>query len=234
MDTNNITEIDEQQPTTDLTKSNATDTQTKTDNNGEATQQDSTETDAKAESEKAMQALDKLRAKMKTRIGAEASKKNEFKAKFEDSQKQVEKLSAELDALRNPDTRDKQDKNDGNAELDKANKRIADLEAEIARGQQVQTAYRQMNNELHIPLTKDMISLAVPKGATDDEVTANLKTITAIYYAAVGATQDRFLVGKTPKDTGTPTKQVTMDDIAKEPDQAKRLAMIKQKMHKNN
>lgn len=234
MDTNTTTEINEQQPATDLTKSDATDTQTNDSTKSEATSQASNKSDAKAESEKAMQALDKLRAKMKTRIGAEASKKNEFKTKFEDSQKQVEKLSAELDALRNPDDHAKQEKDGGNAELEKANKKIADLEAEIARGQQVQTAYRQMSHDLKMPLSKEMVSLAVPRGATDDEVTANLKTITAIYYAGVGATQDRFLVGKTPTDSGTPTKQVTMDDIAKEPDQAKRLAMIKQKMHKNN
>lgn len=184
---------------------------------------DDTHKDIDKQSEKTLKALDKMRS----RISAEAGKKNEYKNKLADTQKQVEDLTKQLDALRNPDARNKQEKDDGNAELDKANKQIADLQAQLQQGQQIQEAYDQLN-KVDIPASKDIVALAVPKGASHDEVTKNLHAIINLYFDAKSAARKSFMTGSTPRATGSSKKPITKKDLSNITDTQTRLDFIKE------
>lgn len=220
--------------TNDDNKNTQTDVQTENVNNAETNSQTetdkandthdkSTDKDEKTLSDK----VSKIREKMASRIAAEAGKKNEYKDKLADANKQIETLTAKLADL--DKTHGKQDNNDGNAELDKANKTIQDLRLQLTRRDQISQVDSQFK-QAGVTVPQDMLDLLVPIGADDETVSANMKRFSSFYDSVVASVRKSFMTDKTPRVGGSSTKVMSSKDIAKITDPAERLKLIKENL----
>lgn len=194
----------------------ATDTHNKSDNKDEKTLSDK---------------VSKIRDKMASRIAAEAGKKNEYKDKLADANKQIETLTAKLADL--DKTHSKQDNTDGNAELDKANKTIKDLRLQLTRRDQISQVDSQFK-QAGVTVPQDMLNLLVPPGADDETVSANMKKFSSFYDSVVASVRKSFMTDKTPRVSGSSTKPFDMKDLNKISDPIKRINMIKEHLHDND
>lgn len=226
MDTenNNVQQTDVQNNSVAKTDTNS---QTETDKSNDTHDKVQKDNDEKTLTDK----VSKLRDKMAARIAKEAGQKNQFKDQLADANKKIESLTAKLADL--DKTHDKQDdEEDGNAELDKANKTIKDLQAQLARRDQISQVDSQFK-QAGVTVPADMLKLLVPVGADDETVSANMKSFSKFYDSIVAGVTKSFMTDKTPRISGSSTKPFDMKDIAKVTDPAKRLKMIKDSLNDN-
>lgn len=219
MNTNETTDVKQTTETQDTVKTTETnETANATDKNGEKQEQ----TDQKAG---LAEQIDKIRTKMQKRIDSEASSKNAYKQKLEESQKQIETLTQKLNA-QNKGDQNKQEKQVDPA-LEKALSENKALKAQIARSGQIRTVAAQFE-QAGVTVPEAVLKLVVPKGADDKAVSANMQTISKFYDAIVSGVRKSFMSAPTPRVTGSDTKPFSRADLAKITDPVERLKAIKE------
>lgn len=173
--------------------------------------------------------ITKIRTKMQKRIDSEASSKNAYKQKLEESQKQIETLTQKLNAQ-------KGDQNKQEKEVDPAlEKALAEnkaLKAQIARSGQIRTVAAQFE-QAGVTVPENVLKLVVPKDADDKTVSSNMQAISKFYDAIVSNVRKSFMSAPTPRVTGSDTKPFSRADLAKITDPVQRLKAIKEHL-KNN
>lgn len=220
-ETNDVKQTNETQDTVKTTETN--ETAKTTDKNGEKQEQ----TDHKSG---LADQIAKIRTKMQKRIDSEASSKNAYKQKLEESQKQIETLTQKLNA-QNKGDQDKQEKEVDPA-LEKALDENKSLKAQIARSGQIRTVAAQFE-QAGVTVPEAVLKLVVPKGADDKAVSANMQAISKFYDSVVSSVRKSFMSAPTPRVTGSDTKPFSRADLAKITDPVQRLKAIKEHL-KNN
>ena len=215
-ETNEVKQTNETQDTVKTTETN--ETAKTTDKNGEKQEQ----TDQKAG---LADQITKIRTKMQKRIDSEASSKNAYKQKLEESQKQIETLTQKLNA-QNKGDQDKQEKEVDPA-LEKALAENKSLKAQIARSGQIRTVAAQFE-QAGVTVPEAVLKLVVPENADDKAVSANMQAISKFYDAIVSNVRKSFMAAPTPRTTGSDTKPFSRADLAKITDPVQRLKAIKE------
>lgn len=215
-ETTDIKQTNEKQDTVKTTETN--ETAQMTDKNGKKQAQ----TDQKAG---LADQISKIRTKMQKRIDSEASSKNAYKQKFEESQKQIETLTQKLNA-QNKGDQNKQEKEVDPA-LEQALAENKSLKAQIARSGQIRTVAAQFE-QAGVNVPENVLKLVVPKGADDKAVSANMQAISKFYDAIVSNVRKSFMSASTPRVTGSDTKPFSRADLSKITDPVKRVELIKQ------
>lgn len=215
-ETNDVKQTNETQDTVKTTETN--ETAKETDKNGEKQAQ----TDQKAG---LADQITKIRTKMQKRIDSEASSKNAYKQKLEESQKQIETLTQRLNA-QNKGDQSKQEKEVDPA-LEKALAENKSLKAQIARSGQIRTVAAQFE-QAGVTVPENVLKLVVPKGADDKAVSANMQAISKFYDTIVSSVRKSFMSAPTPRVTGSDTKPFSRADLSKITDPVKRVELIKQ------
>lgn len=218
MNTNETTDVKQTNETQDTVKTTETNETAKTtDKNGEKQENN----DQKAG---LADQITKIRTKMQKRIDSEASSKNAYKQKFEESQKQIETLTQKLNAQKGD--QDKQEKTVDPA-LEKALSENKALKAQIARSGQIRTVAAQFE-QAGVTVPEAVLKLVVPKGADDKAVSANMQAISKFYDAIVSNVRKSFMSAPTPRVTGSDTKPFNKSDLSKITDPVKRIELIKE------
>lgn len=217
--TNETTDIKQTNETQDTVKTTETNETAKTTGkNGEKQEQ----TDQKAG---LADQITKIRTKMQKRIDSEASSKNAYKQKLEESQKQIETLTQKLNA------QNKGDQNKQEKQVDPALKKALDenksLKAQIARSGQIRTVAAQFE-QAGVTVPEAVLKLVVPENADDKAVSANMQAISKFYDAIVSNVRKSFMSAPTPRVTGSDTKPFNKSDLSKITDPVKRVELIKQ------
>ena len=218
-DTNETTDIKQTNESQDTVKTTETNETAKTtDKNGEK-QENNGQKSGLADQ------ITKIRTKMQKRIDSEASSKNAYKQKLEESQKQIETLTQKLNA-QNKGDQTKQEK-----EVDPALKKALDenksLKAQIARSGQIRTVAAQFE-QAGVTVPEAVLKLVVPKNADDKAVSANMQAISKFYDSVVSSVRKSFMSAPTPRVTGSDTKPFSRSDLAKITDPVERLKAIKE------
>lgn len=214
-ETNDVKQTNESQDTVKTTETN--ETAKTTDKNGEKQAQTDQKTGLADQ-------IGKIRTKMQKRIDAEASSKNAYKQKLEESQKQIETLTQKLNAQKGDQT--KQEKEVDPA-LKKALNENKSLKAQIARSGQIRTVAAQFE-QAGVTVPENVLKLVVPEGADDKVVSANMQAISKFYDAIVSNVRKSFMAAPTPRTTGSDTKPFSRSDLSKITDPVKRVELIKQ------
>ena len=214
-ETNDVKQTNETQDTVKTTETN--ETAKTTDKNGEKQENN----DQKAG---LADQITKIRTKMQKRIDSEASSKNAYKQKFEESQKQIETLTQKLNAQKGD--QDKQEKTVDPA-LEKALSENKALKAQIARSGQIRTVAAQFE-QAGVTVPEAVLKLVVPKGADDKAVSANMQAISKFYDSVVSSVRKSFMSAPTPRVTGSDTKPFSRSDLSKITDPVERVELIKQ------
>lgn len=218
-DTNETTDVKQTNENQDAVKTTETNETAKTtDKNGEKQENN----DQKAG---LADQITKIRTKMQKRIDSEASSKNAYKQKLEESQKQIETLTQKLQGLTKGD-QEKQEKTVDPA-LKKALDENKSLKAQIARSGQIRTVAAQFE-QAGVTVPENVLKLVVPKNADDKAVSANMQAISKFYDAIVSNVRKSFMSAPTPRVTGSDTKPFSRADLAKITDPVKRLKAIKE------
>lgn len=218
-DTNETTDVKQTNETQDtVEKTETNETAQTTDKNGEKQENN----DQKAG---LADQITKIRTKMQKRIDSEASSKNAYKQKLEESQKQIETLTQKLNA-QNKGDQDKQEK-DVDPALEKALSENKALKAQIARSGQIRTVAAQFE-QAGVTVPENVLKLVVPKGADDKAVSANMQAISKFYDSVVSSVRKSFMSAPTPRVTGSDTKPFSRSDLAKITDPVKRVELIKE------
>lgn len=215
-ETNEVKQTNETQDTVKTTETN--ETAKTTDKNGEKQENN----DQKAG---LADQITKIRTKMQKRIDSEASSKNAYKQKFEESQKQIETLTQKLNA-QNKGDQNKQEKEVDPA-LEQALAENKSLKAQIARSGQIRTVAAQFE-QAGVTVPEAVLKLVVPKGADDKAVSANMQAISKFYDSVVSSVRKSFMSAPTPRITGSDTKPFSRADLAKITDPVQRLKAIKE------
>lgn len=219
MNTNETTDVKQTTESQDTVKTTETNETAKTtDKNGEKQEQ----TDHKAG---LADQITKIRTKMQKRIDSEASSKNAYKQKLEESQKQIETLTQKLNA-QNKGDQTKQEKQVDPA-LEKALSENKALKAQIARSGQIRTVAAQFE-QAGVTVPEAVLKLVVPKNSDDKAVSANMQAISKFYDTIVSNVRKSFMSAPTPRVTGSDTKPFSRADLAKITDPVERLKAIKE------
>ncbi len=215
-ETNDVKQTSENQDAVKTTETN--ETAKTTDKNGEKQAQ----TDQKAG---LADQIDKIRNKMQKRIDSEASSKNAYKQKLEESQKQIETLTQKLNA-QNKGDQNKQE-NQVDPALEKALSENKALKAQIARSGQIRTVAAQFE-QAGVTVPENVLKLVVPENADDKAVSANMQAISKFYDTIVSNVRKSFMSAPTPRTTGSDTKPFNKSDLSKITDPVKRIELIKE------
>lgn len=215
-ETNDVKQTNETQDTVKTTETN--ETAKTTEKNGEKQAQ----TDQKAG---LADQITKIRTKMQKRIDSEASSKNAYKQKLEESQKQIETLTQKLNA-QNKGDQNKQEKQVDPA-LEKALAENKSLKAQIARSGQIRTVAAQFE-QAGVTVPENVLKLVVPENADDKAVSANMQAISKFYDSVVSNVRKSFMSAPTPRTVGSDTKPFSRADLSKITDPVKRVELIKE------
>ncbi|MCM0724316.1 DUF4355 domain-containing protein [Latilactobacillus curvatus] len=160
---------------------------------------------------------DKTVAKLQKRIGKEQAEKQGFKAQLDDALKQIEDLKSGK-SVKELSDEEKAKK----AEDDKV-KRIKELEDKLARTESIKQT-DAVFKEAGLNVGDDVLEMVV--SSDDDKTFANAKALIEFANSIESQTRQGFLKGRTPKETGSPVKKMTREQIMAIPDDFKRKQAI--------
>lgn len=160
---------------------------------------------------------DKTVAKLQKRIGKEQAEKQGFKAQLDDALKQIEELKSGK-SVKELSDEEKAKK----AEDDKV-KRIKELEDKLARTESIKQT-DAVFKEAGLNVGDDVLEMVV--SSDDDKTFANAKALIEFANSIESQTRQGFLKGRTPKETGSPVKKMTREQIMAIPDDFKRKQAI--------
>lgn len=181
--------------------------------------------DAKETEKKEKPSVTKQIEKMRRRIDKEVGQRKESESQNEKLKEQVKTLTEKLKAQDNPE----EEKNK-NPELDKAMSENEKLKAQLIRRDQMDTVAQQFN-EAGVIVPKDVLSLVVPIGVDEKQVSTNMKALSSFYDSIVANVKKEFMSAPTPRITGSDDKPFDKDQVRKIKDPVKRVQMIKEHLN---
>lgn len=181
--------------------------------------------DAKETEKKEQPSVTKQIEKMRRRIDKEVGQRKESESQNEKLKEQVKTLTEKLKAQDNLE----EGKNK-NSELDKAMNENEKLKAQLIRRDQMDTVAQQFN-EAGVIVPKDVLSLVVPIGVDEKQVSTNMKALSSFYDSIVANVKKEFMSAPTPRITGSDDKPFDKDQVRKIKDPVKRVQMIKEHLN---
>lgn len=181
--------------------------------------------DAKETEKKEQPSVTKQIEKMRRRIDKEVGQRKESESQNEKLKEQVKTLTEKLKAQDNPE----EEKNKS-SELDKAMNENEKLKAQLIRRDQMDTVAQQFN-EAGVIVPKDVLSLVVPIGVDEKQVSTNMKALSSFYDSIVANVKKEFMSAPTPRITGSDDKPFDKDQVRKIKDPVKRVQMIKEHLN---
>lgn len=176
--------------------------------------------------EKKQPSVTKQIEKMRKRIDKEVGQRKESEDQNEKLKEQVKTLTEKLKAQDNPE-----EEKTKNPELDKAMSENEKLKAQLIRRDQMDTVAQQFN-EAGVIVPKNVLSLVVPIGVDEKQVSTNMKALSSFYDSIVANVKKEFMSAPTPRISGSDDKPFDKSQIRKIKDPVKRVQMIKE--HLNN
>lgn len=163
--------------------------------------------------------------KMRKRIDREVGQRKEVEGQKAELEHKVKTLSAKLESIQSG--KDSEQPKSKNSELDRAMNENQKLKAQIVRRDQMDTVAQQFN-DAGVIIPKEVLSLVVPAGIDEKQVSANMKALSSFYDSVVQKTKQEFLKSSTPRTTGSDDKPFNKNEIIKIKDPVERVKMIQE------
>ncbi len=163
--------------------------------------------------------IEKMRKRIDREVGQRKESEDENKQLKEQVKTLTEKLKTQQD---NPDA-----KKSKNPELDKAMNENEKLKAQLVRRDQMDQVAQQFN-EAGVVIPKDVLSMVVPVGIDDKQVSTNMKALSSFYDSIVASVKKEFLSAPTPRTTGSDDKPFDRTQLHKIKDPVERVKLIKE------
>lgn len=163
--------------------------------------------------------IEKMRKRIDREVGQRKESEDENKQLKEQVKTLTEKLKAQQD---DPDA-----KKSKNPELDKAMNENEKLKAQLVRRDQMDQVAQQFN-EAGVVIPKDVLSMVVPVGIDDKQVSTNMKALSSFYDSIVAGVKKEFLSAPTPRTTGSDDKPFDKTQLRKIKDPVERVKLIKE------
>lgn len=161
--------------------------------------------------------------KMRKRIDREVGQRKESEDENKQLKEQVKTLTEKLKTQQeDPDA-----KKSKNPELDKAMNENEKLKAQLVRRDQMDQVAQQFN-EAGVVIPKDVLSMVVPIGIDDKQVSTNMKALSSFYDSIVASVKKEFLSAPTPRTTGSDDKPFDKTQLRKIKDPVERVKLIKE------
>lgn len=161
--------------------------------------------------------------KMRKRIDREVGQRKESEDENKQLKEQVKTLTEKLKTQQeDPDA-----KKSKNPELDKAMNENEKLKAQLVRRDQMDQVAQQFN-EAGVVIPKDVLSMVVPVGIDDKQVSTNMKALSSFYDSIVASVKKEFLSAPTPRTTGSDDKPFDKTQLRKIKDPVERVKLIKE------
>lgn len=161
--------------------------------------------------------------KMRKRIDREVGQRKESEDENKQLKEQVKTLTEKLKTQQEePDA-----KKSKNPELDKAMNENEKLKAQLVRRDQMDQVAQQFN-EAGVVIPKDVLSMVVPVGIDDKQVSTNMKALSSFYDSIVASVKKEFLSAPTPRTTGSDDKPFDKTQLRKIKDPVERVKLIKE------
>lgn len=161
--------------------------------------------------------------KMRKRIDREVGQRKESEDENKQLKEQVKTLTEKLKTQQeDPDA-----KKSKNPELDKAMNENEKLKAQLVRRDQMDQVAQQFN-EAGVVIPKDVLSMVVPVGIDDKQVSTNMKALSSFYDSIVAGVKKEFLSAPTPRTTGSDDKPFDKTQLRKIKDPVERVKLIKE------
>lgn len=166
--------------------------------------------------------IEKMRKRIDREVGQRKESEDENKQLKEQVKTLTEKLKAQQD---DPDA-----KKSKNPELDKAMNENEKLKAQLVRRDQMDQVAQQFN-EAGVVIPKDVLSMVVPVGIDDKQVSTNMKALSSFYDSIVASVKKEFLSAPTPRTTGSDDKPFDKTQLRKIKDPVERVKLIKEHLN---
>lgn len=163
--------------------------------------------------------IEKMRKRIDREVGQRKESEDENKQLKEQVKTLTEKLKTQQD---DPDA-----KKSKNPELDKAMNENEKLKAQLVRRDQMDQVAQQFN-EAGVVIPKDVLSMVVPVGIDDKQVSTNMKALSSFYDSIVASVKKEFLSAPTPRTTGSDDKHFDRMQLRKIKDPVERVKLIKE------
>lgn len=163
--------------------------------------------------------IEKMRKRIDREVGQRKESEDENKQLKEQVKTLTEKLKTQQD---DPDA-----KKSKNPELDKAMNENEKLKAQLVRRDQMDQVAQQFN-EAGVVIPKDVLSMVVPVGIDDKQVSTNMKALSSFYDSIVAGVKKEFLSAPTPRTTGSDDKPFDKTQLRKIKDPVERVKLIKE------
>lgn len=163
--------------------------------------------------------IEKMRKRIDREVGQRKESEDENKQLKEQVKTLTEKLKTQQD---DPDA-----KKSKNPELDKAMNENEKLKAQLVRRDQMDQVAQQFN-EAGVVIPKDVLSMVVPVGIDDKQVSTNMKALSSFYDSIVASVKKEFLSAPTPRTTGSDDKPFDKTQLRKIKDPIERVKLIKE------
>lgn len=163
--------------------------------------------------------IEKMRKRIDREVGQRKESEDENKQLKEQVKTLTEKLKTQQD---DPDA-----KKSKNPELDKAMNENEKLKAQLVRRDQMDQVAQQFN-EAGVVIPKDVLSMVVPVGIDDKQVSTNMKALSSFYDSIVASVKKEFLSAPTPRTTGSDDKPFDRTQLRKIKDPVERVKLIKE------
>ena len=161
--------------------------------------------------------------KMRKRIDREVGQRKESEDENKQLKEQVKTLTEKLKTQQeDPDA-----KKSKKPELDKAMNENEKLKAQLVRRDQMDQVAQQFN-EVGVVIPKDVLSMVVPVGIDDKQVSTNMKALSSFYDSIVASVKKEFLSAPTPRTTGSDDKPFDKTQLRKIKDPVERVKLIKE------
>lgn len=166
--------------------------------------------------------IEKMRKRIDREVGQRKESEDENKQLKEQVKTLTEKLKTQQDG---PDA-----KKSKNPELDKAMNENEKLKAQLVRRDQMDQVAQQFN-EAGVVIPKDVLSMVVPVGIDDKQVSTNMKALSSFYDSIVASVKKEFLSAPTPRTTGSDDKPFDKTQLRKIKDPVERVKLIKEHLN---
>ena len=166
--------------------------------------------------------IEKMRKRIDREVGQRKESEDENKQLKEQVKTLTEKLKTQQD---DPDA-----KKSKNPELDKAMNENEKLKAQLVRRDQMDQVAQQFN-EAGVVIPKDVLSMVVPVGIDDKQVSTNMKALSSFYDSIVASVKKEFLSAPTPRTTGSDDKPFDKTQLRKIKDPVERVKLIKEHLN---
>lgn len=158
----------------------------------------------KTEPEQKKVDADEIVKKLQKRIGAEQSKKNSYKQQLEEALDKIKQLES------GKSVKELSDKDKARKDTDEKDKRIAELEAQIAHRKTLDET-DQVLRDSGLSVPSDVLGFLVSDNA--DTTYANVKAFIDYTESVKDSVREEFRKGHTPRMSGKTVREVTQEQF---------------------